>query len=114
VLAAIGIYGVVSYGVSQQTREFGVRMALGATPADVLRQVLRNGGLLVGAGVGLGLAAALGASRLLGSVLVGISAADPLTYLGVAAILTATGLIACVIPARRASATVAVNALRAE
>jgi putative ABC transport system permease protein len=114
VLAAIGIYGVVSYGVSQQTREFGVRLALGATPADVLRQVLRGGGLMVGLGVGLGLAAALGASRLLAGVLVGISATDPLTYLGVAATLTATGLIACVIPARRASATIAVNALRAE
>lgn len=114
ILAAIGIYGVVSYGVSQQTREFGVRMALGATPADVLRQVLRSGGLMVGLGVALGIAAALGASRLLTSALVGVSAADPLTYLGVAAILTGTGLIACVIPARRASATVAVNALRSE
>ena len=114
VLAAVGIYGVVSYGVSQQTREFGVRLALGATPADLLRQVLRRGGMLVGLGVGLGVAAALGASRLLVTTLVGISAVDPLTYAGVAVLLGATGLLACAVPAWRASNTRPVNALRAE
>jgi putative ABC transport system permease protein len=113
-LAAIGIYGVVSYGVSQQTREFGVRLALGATPADLLRQVLRRGGVLVGLGVVLGVASASGASRLLATTLVGISAVDPWTYAGVAVLLGATGLLACTVPAWRASNTRPVNALRAE
>jgi len=114
VLAAIGIYGVVSYGVSQQTREFGVRLALGATPADLLRQVLRNGGGLIGLGVTVGVGAAFGASRLLASALVGITATDPLTYASVAVLLAATGLLACAVPAWRASTTRPVNALRAE
>jgi putative ABC transport system permease protein len=114
VLAAIGIYGVVSYGVSQRTREFGVRLALGATPGDLLRQVLRNGGSLIGLGVVIGVAAALAASRLLARALFGISGADPATYTGVAVLLVITGLLACIVPAWRASNTRPVNALRAE
>ena len=114
VLAAIGIYGVVSYGVSQRTREFGVRLALGATPGDLLRQVLRNGGSLIGIGVAIGVAAALAASRLLASALFAVSGADPATYTGVAFLLAITGLLACAVPAWRASNTRPVNALRAE
>jgi putative ABC transport system permease protein len=111
-LAAVGIYGVVSYGVSQQTREFGVRMALGATPRDVLRQVLRSGGTLVAVGMAIGIAGAAGVSGLLRGVLFGVSPVDPLTYAGVAVVLGLAGVIACMIPAWRASDTNPVNALR--
>ena len=113
-LAAIGIYGVVSYGVIQQTREFGVRMALGATPRDVLRQVLRSGGTLVAVGVVIGIAGAAGVSGLLRGALFGVSPMDPLTYAGVAVVLSLAGVIACMVPAWRASGTNPLNALRAE
>jgi len=113
-LAAIGIYGVVSYGVIQQTREFGVRMALGATPRDVLRQVLRSGGTLVAVGVVIGIAGAVGVSGLLRGALFGVSPMDPLTYAGVAVVLGVAGVIACMVPAWRASGTNPLNALRAE
>ena len=113
-LAAIGIYSVVSYGVSQQTREFGVRMALGATPRDVLRQVLRSGGTLVGVGVAIGIAGAAGVSGLLRGALFGVSPMDPLTYAGVAVVLGLAGVIACMVPAWRASGTNPLNALRME
>jgi len=113
-LAAIGIYGVVSYGVIQQTREFGVRMALGATPRDVLRQVLRSGGTLVAVGVVIGIAGAAGVSGLLRGALFGVSPMDPLTYAGVAVVLGLAGVIACMAPAWRASGTNPLNALRAE
>ena len=114
VLAVIGIYGVVAYGVSQQTREFGVRLALGATPRSLLRDVLRHAGLMVGAGVALGIVGALGVSRFLGSVLHGVGATDPVTYAGAAMLLLATGIAACVIPAWRASTTRPAVALRME
>jgi ABC-type antimicrobial peptide transport system permease subunit len=113
-LAAIGVYGVVAYGVSQQTREFGVRLALGATPRDLLRLVFRSGILMVGAGVGLGLAGAFGLSRLMAGALHGVSASDPLTYLGVASVLGLTGLVACSIPAWRAATTQPLSALRSD
>jgi ABC-type antimicrobial peptide transport system permease subunit len=113
-LAAIGIYGVVAYGVSQQAREFGVRMALGATRRDVVRLVLRSGGRMVGAGIGIGMVSALGLSRLIQGALVGVNPTDPLTYATVAAVLGATGLFACAIPAVRASAARPVRALRAD
>jgi putative ABC transport system permease protein len=114
VLAVIGIYGVVAYGVSQQTREFGVRMALGATPRSLLRGVLRQAALMVGAGVALGIAGALAAARLLGSVLHGVSSTDPVTYAGAAVLLVGTGVAACLVPAWRASTTRPVAALRME
>ena len=114
ILAAIGIYGVVAYGVSQQTREFGVRIALGATPRDLLGLVLRGGGLMVGAGIALGIAGALAVSQLLVRILYRVSATDPLTYLTVAALLALTGLAACAVPAWRASTTKAAGALRSE
>jgi ABC-type antimicrobial peptide transport system permease subunit len=113
-MAVIGIYGVVSYGVSQQTREFGVRMALGATPRDVLRQVLRSGGTLVGVGVVIGIAGAVGVSGFLRGALFGVSPVDPVTYLGAAIVLGFAGVIACIVPARRASGTNPVSALRSE
>jgi len=113
-LAAIGIYGVVSYGVIQQTREFGVRMALGATPRDVLHQVLRSGGTLVGVGVVVGIAGAAAVSGLLRGALFGVTPMDPLTYAGVAMVLGLAGVIACMVPARRASGTNPVDALRSE
>ncbi len=113
-LAAIGIYGVVAYGVSQQAREFGVRMALGATRRDVVGLVLRSGGRMVGAGIGIGMAGAIGLSRLIQGALVGVSPTDPLTYATVAAVLAATGMAACTIPALRASAAKPVNALRGD
>ncbi len=114
VLAAVGIYGVVAYGVSQQTREFGVRLALGATPRHLMRQVLRNGGALVGTGIAIGMATALGMSRLLGGVLVGVSPADPTIYASVAVVLAITGVAACALPALRAGQTQPVTAVRAD
>jgi putative ABC transport system permease protein len=114
ILAAIGIYGVVAYGVSQQAREFGVRMALGATPRDVVQLVLRHRLLMIGAGVALGIAGALGISGLLRGMLHGVSSTDPGTYAIAALILTMSGVAACAVPAWRASATKPVSALRAE
>jgi putative ABC transport system permease protein len=114
VLAAIGVYGVVAYGVSQQTREFGVRIALGATPRDLAALVLRGGLALIAAGMVLGLGGAMAVSQLLGSVLFGVSPLDPATYVTVAALLAVTGFIACAVPARRACGTTPVEALRAD
>ena len=114
VLAAVGIYGVVSYGVSQQTREFGVRIALGARPGNLIRLVLRNGLLMVLAGVLVGAAAAAGAARLLGGILYGVGGSDPMTYALVATVLAVVGLVACGLPAIRATRVEPVAALRAE
>jgi predicted permease len=114
VLAAVGIYGVVAYGVSQQRREFGVRLALGATPRGLVRLVLRNGMLMVVAGMVFGVAGALSLSRLMATALFGVSPADPLTYLSVVGLLAATSLIACGVPAWRASTTQPAGALRSD
>ena len=113
-LAAVGVYGVVAYGVSQQTREFGVRLALGATPGNLLALVLRNGITMVGTGVALGGAGALAASRLLAGALHGVSPFDPATYLFVVGLLGGTALVACSVPARRASKVEPVRALHVE
>jgi putative ABC transport system permease protein len=102
-LSTIGIYGVISYIVSQQTREFGVRLALGAAPSDLVRLVLWRGASLVGAGTLIGVAGALGVTRLLRGILYGVTATDWPTYLAVAAGLLVVGLVACYIPARRAT-----------
>jgi ABC-type antimicrobial peptide transport system permease subunit len=102
-LAAIGIYGVVSYSVTQRAREFGVRMALGANGADVVRLVVTQGIAPVAGGLVLGLAGAWEASRLLESLLYGVSASDPLAFIGVPLFLAAVAIIAAYLPARRAT-----------
>ena len=113
VLAAAGIYGVMAHLVTLRTGEIGVRMTLGARPADVLRLVLREGTLQALAGLAIGLSGAVLLMRSLRTVLFEIGPADPLTLLGVAAILTSTSLLACYVPARRAMKVDPVKALRA-
>jgi predicted permease len=113
-LAAVGIYGVMAYSVSQRTREIGVRMALGADRAGVARLVLRQGARITAAGLLAGGALAFGAGRLLQGLLLGLSPADPLTFAGVAGLLALVALLACLLPARRAAAVDPVRAFRAD
>jgi predicted permease len=113
VLAVVGVYGVLSYAVSQKTGEIGVRMALGAQRSDILRMVFRQGLWIVGIGLALGLAGSFGAAHLLRS-LITVSTADPATYLTVPALLGAIALLACWIPARRATRTEPMEALRVQ
>ena len=113
-LASLGIYGVVSYSVAQRTNEMGVRMALGARPAAIRRMVLRQNLLPVAIGLGAGVCASMALGRLLGSLLYGVSAGDPITILGVAGLLSAVAAAATLIPARRATHVDPVTALRYE
>ena len=113
-LGLVGIYGVISYVVSQRVREIGVRMALGASAPSVRGMVVRQGLVLAGAGVVVGLGAALAMSRLMGAILFGVSATDPLTYLTVATTLVAVAAVASWLPARRAAGVDPSTALRAE
>jgi len=114
ILAVVGVYGVVSYGASQRQHEIGIRMALGARPTGVLALIIRQAVILVGAGIGVGVLAALGINRLLLSLLVGVSSSDPLTLVSVCGLMLAVALIACYIPARRATKVDPLAALRHE
>jgi putative ABC transport system permease protein len=114
VLACVGLYGVVSYAVARRTHEIGIRMALGARPGDVLRMVLRQGGALVLAGVAVGVVAALGAAQALAGILYGVSATDASVYVFVALLLACVALLACLVPARRATKVDPMEALRYE
>ncbi len=102
-LAAIGIYSVMAYSVRRRTREIGTRVALGADRGDIIRLIMREGGVITGAGVLIGLASGLMAARSLSAVLYGVPTADPVSLVGAAVGLTLTGLAACYVPARRAS-----------
>jgi len=113
-LAAIGIYGVMAYAVAMRTREIGVRMALGANRRDVLRLILGQGMWLVALGAMLGGAGGAAFSRLLRSFLFGLSPFDPIAYVVIASLLTTVALVACLVPARRATKVDPMVALRFE
>jgi ABC-type lipoprotein release transport system permease subunit len=114
VLGAVGIYGTLSYVVSQRTREIGIRMALGAQAVDVRRMVVAQGGRLALVGVGIGLVAALFLARSLQSLLFEVQARDPLVFATVAVVMMGVALTACYLPARKASAVDPVEAIRVE
>jgi ABC-type antimicrobial peptide transport system permease subunit len=112
VLAALGLFGVLSYVVSQRTREIGLRMAVGATQWDIVRAILGYSARLTAAGLTLGIAAAVAATRLLSTLLFGVSPLDPKVFLAVAVLLASVALLASWLPARRAAAVDPMAALR--
>lgn len=111
-LASIGIYGLMAYSVEQRAQEIGIRMALGASQADMLRLVVLQGMKLAGIGVAIGLAAAFGLTRFLGHLLFGVNSSDPVTFAAVAAALTAVAAVATYFPARHAASVNPTQALR--
>jgi putative ABC transport system permease protein len=113
-LVMVGIYGVMSYAVSQRTHELGVRMALGASAGDVIKLVVREGMRLAGAGLVIGLAASLTLTGLIKDLLFGVRATDPVTFAAIALFLTVGALLACYLPARRAAKVDPLTALRSE
>jgi ABC-type antimicrobial peptide transport system permease subunit len=114
VLATVGVYGVISYSVNQRMSEFGLRMALGARPWDLMRLIVSQGLTLSVVGAALGLLCAAGVTRLLGSLLYGVSGTDPVTFAAVALLALTTTTLACYVPARRATGADPVNSLRSE
>jgi putative ABC transport system permease protein len=113
-LAAMGIYGVTSYAVAQRTQEIGIRMALGARMSDVLKLVLRSGMSLALMGAAIGLAGAVAITRVMSSLLFGVTSTDATTFTGVSALLIVVAFVACFIPARRATKVDPLMALRYE
>jgi putative ABC transport system permease protein len=114
ILAAVGVYGVMAYAVTQRRQEFGIRMALGASPGDILKQVILEGSRLAALGLALGLIGALIFSRVMASLLYGIKPSDPVAMGVSAAVLVCVALMACYIPARRATKVDPLVALRYE
>jgi putative ABC transport system permease protein len=114
ILAVVGLYGVMTYSVSQRTREIGVRIALGAHPREVIALVLRQGFILAAIGIVIGVAAAAGAARVIRSLLFGVSSGDPLTFVAASVLIASIAAVACYIPARRAALIDPVIALRTE